>query len=165
MGRLLTATPGTPVAHGVQLRVDGDHQFPEVGGPQVIECKSSEEETPPNSGVTEIEESFSEVRSRTDVEPDANPALERIIEDDWSSTSESNADDSSSSDEEDRILDIYQHYGSKEPLQFDVFINNTSRVPHCVGATGRFRCGRLVTKTYSRVHELNGIRCTRCFDV
>ena len=160
-----TTTPGTPVSHGVQLRVDGEFQRPEVGEPQVIECKSSEEDEPPKVGVTEIEESPSEVCRQPAVESDVHPAVEEPLEDGWSSTSESNADDSSSSDEDGRIKDIYQHYGNHEPLQFDVFINNTSLVLHCVGATGRFRCGRLVTKTYSRVHELNGIRCTRCFDV
>ena len=158
------AVPSTPVGQQVQLNVTEDHRDASRVL-QVIHCKSSDEEETNVSGVQEAEGEGSALGSFEKVST-ANPSsVEAISGDEFSSTSESNADDSSSGDEEHRIIDIYQHYGQADPLQFDFYINNTSCVLHCVGKEGRFKCGRLVTKTYSRVFELNGIRCSRCFDV
>ena len=157
--------PTTPVGFNVEMRVAGDDCDHAGALQEVISCKSSDEGATNETGVVEIDEDRSECGSFQKVSVGNPPTIEGLSDDNWSSTSESNADQSSSSDAEDRIIDIYQHYGPKEPLQFDTYINNGSLVLHCVGKEGRFRCGRLITKTYSRVHELNGIRCTRCFDV
>ena len=159
------AVPGTPVGHGVQLRVDEHEDDKGAYGPEVVPCKTSDEEVHSVNEDVESVGMVSGVDSKHPSDVGDSPFVKVTDDDVVSSTSESNADDSSSSDGEERIVDIYKHYGREEPLQFDVFINNTSLVLHCVGAAGRFRCGRVVTKTYSRVQELNGIRCTRCFDV
>lgn len=52
------------------------------------------------------------------------------------------------------ILESGQHY-----------VNNKSAVLHCVTGNERFRCGRKITSGYTIVKELNGIRCSRCYNV
>lgn len=47
----------------------------------------------------------------------------------------------------------------------DFYINNKSLVVHCRRNAGVLKCGRRVTPNFSKVYELNGIRCSRCFDV
>lgn len=45
------------------------------------------------------------------------------------------------------------------------FQNNKSWVIHCLKVDGLLRCGRKLSPTYTQVHELHGIRCSRCFDL
>ena len=45
------------------------------------------------------------------------------------------------------------------------FLNTKSLVIHCERSEGILRCGRKVSPHFVTVWELNGIRCSRCFDV
>lgn len=72
----------------------------------------------------------SELGSFQKVSTGKQSPVEAVSEDEFSSISESNADDSSSGDDDGRIVDIYRHYGQAEPLQYDLYINNTSFVLH-----------------------------------
>ena len=112
--------PATPVFRNVEMHVTGDERGHVGAFPEVISCKSSDEESTNDTGAVEIEEDRSECGSFQKVSTEKPSVVEGLSDDNWSSTSESNADHSSSSDAEDRIIDIYQHYGQKEPLQFDV---------------------------------------------
>lgn len=87
--------------------------------------------------------------------------------DDWSETSES-ADDSSDSDSglDESVVDFHQRFAPvSEPSLADVYVNINSTVLHCVGPNGKFKCGRAVSKSYSKVWEMNGIRCSKCFNI
>ena len=87
--------------------------------------------------------------------------------DELSETSESiNSSDVSGEDDDDEVVDLHQKFAPfTEPSFSDIYINCNSTVLHCVGPNGKFRCGRAVTKSYVKVWELNGIRCSKCFNV
>lgn len=53
----------------------------------------------------------------------------------------------------------------RDPLAGEFYINNNSLVIHLVSRPGFFRCGRKLGWLYTRLFELNGIRCSRCFNV
>jgi len=88
-------------------------------------------------------------------------------EDELSETSESvNSSDVSEIEGEDEVVDLHQRFAPlSEPSFSDVYINCNSTVLHCVGQNGKFGCGRAITKSYVKVWELNGIRCSKCFNV
>ena len=45
------------------------------------------------------------------------------------------------------------------------FINTKSLVMHCERTEGVLKCGRRLSPNYTALYELNGIRCSRCFDI
>ncbi len=45
------------------------------------------------------------------------------------------------------------------------YINLQSSVLHCIRSENVFRCGKKLTQNFKSVWELNGIPCSRCFDV
>lgn len=98
----------------------------------------------------------SELGSFQKVSTGKQSPVEAVSEDEFSSISESNADDSSSGDDDGRIVDIYRHYVKQSHCSM-TSTSTTLRLCCTVGKEGRFKCGRLVTKTFSRVFELHGI--------
>ena len=159
------SAPCTPSMHLPTVMVSESHLPTDTIPADVVSVKSSDAGDVDSNGIVECEDKPSDAGGVDACEGALASEVDSCVEDDLSMTSESAADDSSSSSEDGRIIDIYRHYGGSEPAQSDLYINNTSFVLHCVGAAGRFKCGRIITKTYSRVMEFGGIRCTRCFDV
>ena len=90
-----------------------------------------------------------------------------VVEDELSETSESiDSSDVSECDDVDDRIDLHQRFAPMtEPSFSDIYINTNSTVLHCIGQNGKFGCGRTVTKSYVKVWELNGIRCSKCFNV
>jgi len=89
--------------------------------------------------------------------------------DDYSETAEENSETTEensmqSSSESDLECSGEPHRGVVE-FPTDYVINNKSLVIHYVKMPGLLGCGRKLTPSYSKVFELNGIRCSRCFDV
>ena len=82
-----------------------------------------------------------------------------------SSTSESKVETSSSSSEDRRIVRAHPIFEGVPIESGQHYVNNKSAVLHCVTGKDKFRCGRKVTSSYTLVKELNGIRCSRCYDV
>ena len=80
-----------------------------------------------------------------------------------SETSEEGSAQSTSSSE------VELEGGEPRMVQFDppsdFFINNRSLVVHCCRSPGVFKCGRKNGPSFSKIYELSGIRCSRCFDV
>ena len=159
------SAPCTPSMHLSTVMVSESHLPTDARPADVVSVKSSDAGDVDSNGLMECEDKPSDAGGVDAPERALASEVDSCVEDELSMTSESAADDSSSSSDDGRIIDIYRHYGGSEPAQSDLYINNTSLVLHCVGAAGRFRCGRIITKTYSRVMEFGGIRCTRCFDV
>ena len=89
------------------------------------------------------------------------------ISDDLSETSESECSTSSSSSDERRPVKSHPIFDGVPIEAGQRCVNNKSAVLHCVTSRGSFRCGcgRKVTSGYTIVQELNGIRCSRCYDV
>ena len=82
--------------------------------------------------------------------------------DNVSETTEENSVQSSSQSESEET--------SEEPRRFveipaDYVINVRSLVLHVVKSPGQLACGRKLTPSYTKIYELNGIRCSRCFNV
>eukprot|EP00435_Cladocopium_sp_Y103_P038505 s526_g10.t1 len=80
-----------------------------------------------------------------------------------SDTSEEASVQSSSSSESEGEEEEPRHFNFDPPSDF--YINNNSLVVHCCRTDGVLKCGRRVSPNFSKVFELNGIRCSRCFDV
>lgn len=87
------------------------------------------------------------------------------ISDELSETSESECSTSSSSSDERRLVKSHPIFDGVPIEAGQHYVNNKSAVLHCVTSRGSFRCGRKVTSGYTVVQELNGIRCSRCYDV
>ena len=84
---------------------------------------------------------------------------------DSSETSESqSADSTSDSDAPAEAVheDVERLVG--EPVK-TFYMNSKSQVLHTAKTDTAFCCGRKITATYCKVRELNGIRCSRCFNV
>ena len=82
-----------------------------------------------------------------------------------SETSESqSAESTTDSDEvaEDKLIDAASQ--GEEPER-SYYLNSKSQVLHAAKNGQAFCCGRKITATYCKVRELNGIRCSRCFNV
>ena len=89
-------------------------------------------------------------------------ADEAAVIDNVSETTEENSVQSSSHSESEET--------SEEPRRFveipaDFVINIRSLVLHVVKSPGQLACGRKLTPSYTKIYELNGIRCSRCFNV
>lgn len=85
-----------------------------------------------------------------------------LDEADLSETSEEASVQSTSSDEPEVVSDA-DHVELEETAQY--FVNMASSVVHNCRGQGMFKCGRKITKAYSPIYELQGIRCSRCFNV
>eukprot|EP00435_Cladocopium_sp_Y103_P063818 s464_g25.t1 len=80
-----------------------------------------------------------------------------------SDTSEEGSVQSSSSSESEEDEEKPRHFNYDPPSDF--YMNTKSLVVHCCRHAGVLKCGRRVTPNFCKVYELNGIRCSRCFDV
>ena len=78
-------------------------------------------------------------------------------------TEESSAQSTSSQDDcVDEQAD--QNLEEIEPAS-GYYVNASPLVTHCEKADGILKCGRKIPPTYTKVHHLHGIRCSRCFDL
>jgi len=87
---------------------------------------------------------------------------DRFDDVDLSETSEEASVQSTSSEEQD-VAEVSDAEQLEETAQY--FINMASSVAHSCRGQGVFKCGRKITKAYSPIFELQGIRCSRCFNV
>lgn len=88
-------------------------------------------------------------------------------EDSLSETSEEDSEQSTSEEEagaSGQIPDLDRVPAFTIPIS-GYYINLQSSVLHCVRKENVFRCGKKLTQNFKSVWELNGIRCSRCFDV
>ena len=94
------------------------------------------------------------------VEPEGDKA------DSMSETSESSSEQSTSDDEsshyEIRAIDRIPAMAAPNS---GLYINSKSSVTHCIRTGNVFRCGRKLSPNFICIWELNGICCSRCFDV
>lgn len=92
----------------------------------------------------------------------ADPAEESLSE-----TSEEDSEQSTS-DEEDGVSGQVDDLDRVPAITIPIsgyYINLQSSVLHCIRKDNVFRCGKKLTQNFKSVWELNGIRCSRCFDV
>lgn len=100
-------------------------------------------------------------------EAQQNKEFPVLAEDSLSETSEEDSEQSTSSDEE----GVDEQAGDQERMPAitipisGYYINLQSSVLHCIRRDNLFRCGKKLTSNFKSVWELNGIRCSRCFDV
>eukprot|EP00435_Cladocopium_sp_Y103_P065902 s490_g28.t1 len=97
-----------------------------------------------------------------DVSVGASPSPAECGQADSDTSEEASVQSSSSSETEDEKEEP-RHFNFDPPSDF--YINNNSLVVHCCRTDGVLKCGRRVSPNFSKVFELNGIRCSRCFDV
>lgn len=94
---------------------------------------------------------------------------QQVDERELSESSESDLSSESSSDEanlEDQQSEKIESLGKPaEPSVGDFFINNKSLVIHLISKPGVFKCGRKLGWLFTKVPNLNGIRCSRCFNL
>ena len=88
-------------------------------------------------------------------------------EQEYSETSEEDSEESSSSDGDNKEdgEDATSQAVPVESLTSGYFVNEKSSVIHCLRAGDVFRCGKKRTIYYAHIRELNGMRCSRCFNL
>ena len=79
-----------------------------------------------------------------------------------SETSEEDSIQSTSDSEDEDVEDLRPEF--LEPSR-RYFLNQKSLVIHCERTVGVLKCGRRVSPHFVELYELNGIRCSRCFDI
>ena len=79
--------------------------------------------------------------------------------------SETTEEDSEQSTSDSDVEQVEQRPLVVEDPALNLFINEKSLVIHREKAPGLLKCGRKVSPHFMVVYELNGIRCSRCFDV
>ena len=84
-------------------------------------------------------------------------AEEACALDNVSETTEENSVQSSSQSESEET--------SEEPKRFVEIPSNFVINVRSVKSPGQLACGRKLTPSYTKIYELNGIRCSRCFNV
>ena len=88
-----------------------------------------------------------------DEHSEGSPGSETSEEDSVQSTS-----DSGNEEVEDQRRESLEH-------RQRFFLNQKSLVIHCERTVGVLKCGRRVSPHFVELYELNGIRCSRCFDI
>ena len=96
--------------------------------------------------------------------PERSPSLveSEVQQDELSETTEENSVQSSSESESEELMQAPRPFAE---IPSDYVINNKSWVLHLIKAEGLLTCGRKLTQSYTKIFELNGIRCSRCFNV
>eukprot|EP00435_Cladocopium_sp_Y103_P065102 s975_g27.t1 len=92
----------------------------------------------------------------------ASPSPAECGQEDSDTSEEGSVQSSSSSGEEDETEEP-KHWSHDPPS--DYYVNVKSLVVHCCRFPGVLKCGRRVSPNFTKAYELNGIRCSRCFDV
>ena len=85
-----------------------------------------------------------------------------MLQDELSETTEENSVQSSSESDSEELQQAPRPFVE---IPSDYVINNKSLVLHLIKAEGLLACGSKLTQSYSKIFELNGIRCSRCFNV
>ncbi len=142
-------TPGLDLKLGWEDRVEDEQSLP--ASPSLLE---GEKPLPASPALWEAGQDVSAAEDVRDV---------NCLED--SETSEEASEESSSSESEDDSKSVvHQLAPSKQPTS-GYFINDKSSVIHCLRSGDVFRCGRKRAMYYAHIHELNGMRCSRCFNL
>ena len=96
--------------------------------------------------------------------PECSPSVGEagLLQDELSETTEEKSVQSSSESDSEELLRAPRPFVE---IPSDYVINNKSLVLHLIKAEGLLACGRKLTQSYSKIFELNGIRCSRCFNV
>ena len=110
-------------------------------------------------------------QNRLEAQPDEveNPEAEvedqgdRLVESD--ETSEEASEETTTDSDAVVLEEKVQVPQIVDPQEQSYFLNMKSQVIHAAKSEVSFKCGRKITDNYSRVRELNGIRCSRCFNV
>ena len=101
-----------------------------------------------------------------------SPVEQRVAEpaagivDSMSETSEESSEQSTS--DEDSSQDqapVLERIPAIPAPDSGLYIKSKSSVIHCIRTGNVFRCGRKLSPNFICIWELNGIRCSRCFDV
>ena len=79
--------------------------------------------------------------------------------------SETTEEDSEQSTSDSDVEQVEQRPLVAEDSSLNLYINEKSVVIHREKAPGLLKCGRKVSPHFIVVYELNGTRCSRCFDV
>lgn len=146
--QLLDVAPATPGFDGVEE--------------QVVMPESSEnlvQDSPSESKVAQ----FGDVATGGNV----HPAGQEEEAAEYSETSEECSEESSSSDSEQegppKAAELCEDVSQQ--LQSGYFVNERTSVIHCLRSGDVFRCGKKRTIYYAHIRELNGMRCSRCFNL
>ena len=137
--------PATPAAR------PADVQEGMSGGPEIPESAEVEQES---------EVPSPSLKSWADVGDGPHAELAEGSPD--SETSEEDSVQSTSDSEGEEIDDRRTEF--LEPRQ-RFYLNQKSLVIHCERTVGVLKCGRRVSPHFVELYELNGIRCSRCFDI
>lgn len=140
------ALNATPVPGGY---VDETGQVVVTPLPWDEESMASEQPAPPNS---DMESGLAQEQAAAH---DRDALSETTEDDSVQSTSSSEAGAEVVGNFEEVHLDELRGY----------WINKFTLVVHRAKSTSRLQCGRPISGSYERSWELNGIRCSRCFDV
>lgn len=150
--------PATPTAGGKDISTSG--------APSQSVLKLEQESSALDEQVVLVEDSPHE-----DVDAKskfiANLRNAEPAEDSLSETSEEDSEQSTSEEEagaSGQIPDLDRVPAFTIPIS-GYYINLQSSVLHCIRKENVFRCGKKLTQNFKSVWELNGIRCSRCFDV
>lgn len=137
--------PATPAAR------PADVQEGMSGGPEIPESAEVEQESEVPSPSLK---SWADVGNGPHAElAEGSPDSETSEEDSVQSTSDSEGEEI-----DDRRTEFL------EPRQ-RFYLNQKSLVIHCERTVGVLKCGRRVSPHFVELYELNGIRCSRCFDI
>ena len=159
--------PATPVGPSAASKLFRDSFESGIPLAEVLEQQLDETSpTGPWSLVGELDKP-NIVHSENEVDQGQDLVESGQTEPDLTDSSESNASVGSSSEAEESEEEQVCRDPIKpsEPMIGDFFINNKSLVIHVVSRPGFFRCGRKLGWLYTKVPELHGIRCTRCFNL
>ena len=143
----MSGAPATPVPEGVRHQCDTEVEADKLSEGSFVPCENS----------SDGEALFGA--------PSVGPpsvANSDVAADDMSEATEENSVQSSpESDAE----DMGEQRRDFIEIPSEYVINNKPLVLHFVKSPSQLACGRKLTPSYSKIFELNGIRCSRCFNV
>ena len=159
-------TPRTPVGPSSASRLLQQlFEEGEIAAPEVMQPDEEKAVGGPEPFVeAEVMPSVSDIGAPV---PPGEVRSEERSDEDVSESSESDPSVYTSSEEDEQPSAVVHAAFERppDPMLGDYFINNKSLVIHLVSRPGVFRCGRKLGWLYTKVPELNGIRCTKCFNV
>ena len=158
--------PGTPVGPTSASRlIQGLLEADRVG----LDGKEDSETAAVDASwcMIEASEERAELPDGLVTNPENVPGQKQSEQIELSESSESDPSVTESSDEqEEEQVKVHEAIDKPpKPTSGDFYINNKSLVIHLVVRPGFFRCGRKLGWLYTKVPELHGIRCTKCFNL
>ena len=159
--------PATPVGPSAASRMFRDFVVAEALPPDELEKQLDEAVISDRWSLVGESEKLVESPVEHEAQGLQSSTMKGPQEPELSESSESDASvDTSSDNEVDQKEEVPNALCKPpEPICGDFFINNKSLVIHIVSRPGFFRCGAKLGWLYTKVPELHGIRCTRCFNL